>query len=294
MNPYSQVQFEALRHRGVTQHRAGDLERALATYDEARALAHDEEALELVTINKADVLIDLDRSGPEVTALPAILMRRRNARHTFLAAYQLAFKNRIDRRPQRAMSYIEIAQRTAIESGNAFWEAGALNERGLTCETESKFAEAIACFEKALTLLDLIDNPEERESIRISSLHNLGFNKLVLGKTNEGLGIIHDVIDQTGNRRSNADSYIELCYGYLEKHEYDRAIAYGERGLELAGEERQNRNAHYLLGEAAQKAGRTELAELHFAELAARFPEFRNLKSLLFAIDLRSMINLHV
>ena len=35
-----------------------------------------------------------------------------------------------------------------------------------------------------------------------------------------------------------------------------------------------------------------ERAELHFDKLAAFYPDFRHLKSLLFAIDLRSMVNL--
>jgi hypothetical protein len=38
--------------------------------------------------------------------------------------------------------------------------------------------------------------------------------------------------------------------------------------------------------------GDVEAAEEHFDELARFYPQFRHLKSLLFAIDLRSMINL--
>ena len=45
------------------------------------------------------------------------------------------------------------------------------------------------------------------------------------------------------------------------------------------------------MGEAAYKGGNIEAAEAHFDELAKFYPEFRNLKSLLYAIDLRSMVN---
>jgi hypothetical protein len=41
----------------------------------------------------------------------------------------------------------------------------------------------------------------------------------------------------------------------------------------------------------AYKSGDVETAGFHFDELARHYPEFRNLKSLLFAIDLRSMVN---
>ena len=68
--------------------------------------------------------------------------------------------------------------------------------------------------------------------------------------------------------------------------------AHGEAGLEGATDARQIRNAHYLLGEVAYKAGDSDLAHFHFDELSKFYPQFRNLKSLLFAIDLRSMVNL--
>jgi tetratricopeptide (TPR) repeat protein len=72
----------------------------------------------------------------------------------------------------------------------------------------------------------------------------------------------------------------------------ERARHFGEAALELASEPRQIRNAHYLLGEVAYKSGDIELAEFHFDKLAAFYPDFRHLKTLLFAIDLRAMVNL--
>ena len=83
-------------------------------------------------------------------------------------------------------------------------------------------------------------------------------------------------------------------FGYLQLHDYQKAKHYGEIGLALAEEPRQVRNAHYLLGEAAYEAGDLETAEGHFDELTKFYPEFRNLKKLLFALDLRSMVNLRL
>src|SRR5262249_29430767 len=93
---------------------------------------------------------------------------------------------------------------------------------------------------------------------------------------------------------SLSDSYIDLCYGYLDLEEYEKARTVGEKGLEFAGEPRQVRNAHYLLGEACYKTGDVDAADYHFNELARHYPQFRNLKSLLFAIDIRSMLNLRL
>ena len=49
---------------------------------------------------------------------------------------------------------------------------------------------------------------------------------------------------------------------------------------------------HYLLGEACYKSGDVEGADFHFSELSKFYPQFRNLKNLLYALDLRSMVNL--
>jgi len=100
------------------------------------------------------------------------------------------------------------------------------------------------------------------------------------------------LVDEIQTPHSKSDAFADLCYGYLDLEQYEKARGYGETSLELACEPRQVRNAHYLLGEAAYKMGDIDAAEEHFEQLARFYPQFRHLKSLLFAIDLRSMINL--
>jgi Tfp pilus assembly protein PilF len=111
-------------------------------------------------------------------------------------------------------------------------------------------------------------------------------------RTDEGLALVHDSLQYVSNAVFQAEAYIDLCYGYLDKADLERARFYGEAALEVAEEDRHIRNGHYLLGEVAYKSGDTDLANFHFDALAKFYPEFRNLKSLLFAIDLRSMVNL--
>lgn len=282
---------EEVRKRALSLHRSGELDEALALYDEALAAAADDEHRELITINKADVLIELQRSGPEVQALPAILMRRRNPHHTFLASYQMMFKHRMAGEMERAIFYGQIAHNVAIEAGQVFWKLAALNELGIAYETNSQFPDAIRCFDDALALLDSIEAAEQTIS-RIAIIQNLGYSKLLVGEIETGLAMIHGVLDEIENGWAKAESLIDLCYGYVEMQQYDKAIEYGKAGLELASEPRQTRNAHYLLGEAAYKAGDIDGAEFHFDELSRFYPQFRNLKALLFAIDLRSMVNL--
>lgn len=282
---------EELRQLGFAKARKEEFEEALALYDEALGATDEEELRELITINKADAMIAAERGGPEVQALPAIVMRRRNMHHTFLAAYALMFKHRLVSETKRAIFYGQIALDAATAAGEAFWRLGALNELGIIYETDSQFTNAIDCFEQALAQLDALSDEKSTALSRFAVIANLGYNKLLTGETVEGLRLIHSVIDDIDIQSGKCDTLLDLCYGYLDLEEYAKARGYGEAGLELASEPRQTRNAHYLLGEACYKMGDVEAAEEHFDHLARFYPQFRNLKSLLFAIDLRSMIN---
>ena len=282
---------EAVRQAALAKVRNEEFEAALALYDEALAVATDDEVRELVTINKADALIAMERSGPEVQQLPMILMRRRNHHHTFLAAYALMYKHRLQSEPKRGIFYGQVALDAAIAANESMWKLGALNELGIIYESDSQFAAAIDCFGQALALVDAVSNPDDQAFGRVAIIQNLAYNKLQVGEIEEAIALIHAVLDKIQVPSTIADSHLDLSYGYLELENFERARSYGELGLAQAVEQRQIRNAHYLLGEIAYKSGDVETAEYHFEELARFYPQFRNLKSLLFAIDLRSMVN---
>ena len=286
--------IEELRQDALAKVRAEEFDDALVMFDEALALATDDETRELLTINKGETLIAVQRGGPEVQALPMILMRRRNARHTFLAAYALMYKHSLSNETKRAIFYGQIALDAATEANQSSWKLRALNEFGLVYQTDSQFSKAMECFEQALACMDEVSDGTDTSFSRVAIIGNLGYNKMISGETKEGLRLMHrvlDVIDEIP-QHLKSDAYLDLCYGYLDLDEYEKARGYGELGLQFAWEDRQVRNAHYLLGEAAYKSGDVEAAEEHFEELARFYPQFRHLKSLLYAIDLRSMINL--
>jgi tetratricopeptide (TPR) repeat protein len=286
------MRAEELRRSALAKHRAGEIEEALIGYDVALEFADDEELRELITINKADAMIAIERTGPEIQALASIVMRRRNAHHTFLAAYALQYKHRITRDAKRSIFYGNIAKEVSNEASQPFWQVAALNELGIVYEIDSQFQKAIECFESALAIIDSVEDPTEKSFSRVAIVTNLGYNKIITGASEEGIRLMEGVLDQVQGANARADALIDLCYGYLDLGEYATAAKYGEEGLALADEPRQVRNAHYLLGEVAYKTGDIPAAEFHFDKLAAFYPEFRHLKSLLFAIDLRSMVNL--
>ncbi len=283
---------EELRRAALSAVRTGQMEEALETYDAALHLATDEEARELITINKADAMIAMERSGAEVQALPTIVMRRRNLRHVYLAAYALVFKYRTEHELKRATFYGQLALQTAEEANEPLWKIGALNELGSIYDMDSKFESAIECSEQALALIEQLDDREEHDFTYALTLENLGASKLLNNQFEEGVALVQKALPSIHSPLHQAEAYIDLCFGYLALEDLDRARQFGELGLELASETRQIRNSHYLLGEVAYKLGDIDLAEVHFDKLAEFYPNFRHLKSLLFAIDLRSMVNL--
>lgn len=286
----SNPRAEELRQAALASVRASRLEEALERYDEALAVADGEEMRELITINKADVLIGLERGGPEVQELARVIMRRRNARHVCLAAYALQFKHRLEGDFKRALFYGQLALGAAEESNDLAYRRAVLVDLGNVYEMDSQVGRAIDCFEQALDVLD-VDDPAQRLS-RGYTLENLGYCRLLEGQTVEGIALIEKALEYLDDAHGRAEAHIDLCYGYLDAGSLDTAKAHGERGLEIAADDRQIRNAHYLLGEVAYKAGDIEGAERHFDHLARFYPDFQNIKSLLFALDLRGMVNL--
>lgn len=286
------VRVEELRLAALSLVRTGDYADALNVYDEALALASDEDVRELITINKADAMIALERSGPEVNELPRVIMRRRNVRHVYLAAYALQYKYRLENDLKRALFYGQLALRTAEEAKEASWRRIVLLELGNIYELDSQIDTAIRCFEESLAIGEESRDNRDRDLSHAYAVENLGYCKLLQGNLEDGLAYVHEALTMLSDPIGRAEAYVDLCYGYVELRDYAQARLYGEAALEIAKEPRQIRNAHYLLGEACYKAGDIEGATHHFDELAKFYPQFRNLKNLLFAIDLRSMVNL--
>ncbi|MFN2238189.1 MAG: hypothetical protein ABR524_02245 [Thermoanaerobaculia bacterium] len=284
--------IESIRQEGLQHLLAGRPEEALAFFDRALSLGPEDDQLEILTINKARSLVDLGRTGPEVQALPMILMRRRNPRHAFLAAYTLLCKYaHLDRDYRKATLYGSQALVLADEIGGE-GKANVLLAQGTACILDSRTEEAIGYFE---LVLEILESQPEAELSQAIALQNLGYSRMISGEPARGVELIHEALrhmEAIGADGFYPESHIDLCYGYLELEELEKARHYGELGLAHAIEDRQIRNAHYLLGEVLFKLDRSEEARGHFEALARFYPDFPNLTNLLQAFDLRRMVNL--
>jgi tetratricopeptide (TPR) repeat protein len=270
----------------------GDVDSAIEVYDRAAVIAASDETRELITIRKAEALIASEREGAEVAALPGIVMRRRSPRHVYMAATVLMrrFVEADDRR--KAIFYGEIARGSVSEMNDPFARASVLNHLGITLIADSQFAPAIEVLNEALdAIAKLGDVRDEAHSLRAVILGNLGGAQILSGDVRNGIRVLENVLPDMDEQYLIAEVCLDLCFGYLELERHDIAELYGRRALELATVKRQIRNGNHLLGEICLRTERYDEADAFFDVVAAYYPDFKNVKQLLVAVDLCAVVN---
>ncbi len=276
---------------GLQQMWRGDADAALELYARAGCVAEAEETQELITIRKAEALIALDRQGPEIAALPGIVMRRRSARHVYLAANTLQrYLCESDQRP-RAIFYGGIARRAADELGDPIARMSVLNHLGVTLVTDSQFKLAIEALDEALTILGEMESNEQRRNLGAAILANLGGAKVLCGEAAEGVRMLERALPELEDPYDRAEAFLDLCFGFMELGDNEVAERFGRAALPLASVPRQVRNANHLLGEICVRTSRYDDADAFFDVVASFYPDFRNVKQLLIAVDVCSVVN---
>ncbi|HEV7240648.1 MAG TPA: hypothetical protein VGQ36_15525 [Thermoanaerobaculia bacterium] len=251
-----------------------------------------DETRELITIRKGEALIAADREGPEVSALPGIVMRRRSHRHVYMAASVLMrrFVETDDRR--RAIFYGEIARTAAAALDDPFARATVLNYLGITQVADSQLDSGVEAFEEALLALDAMPQSNELvQSFASGITANLGGTKILCGDVEEGVHLIETVINELDDATERAEACLDLSLGYIELEDYDTAEDLAREGLSLASTRRQIRNANHLLGEVCVRTGRFEEADVYFDVVAGFYPQYNNVKQLLTEVNLCSVVN---
>ena len=270
----------------------GEFDAAIGLYDRAAAAVECDETRELITIRKAEALIAAEREGAEIGALPGIVMRRRSPRHVYIAASVLMrrFVESDDRR--RAIFYGEIARTAVAQFGEPLAQASVLNHLGNTLVADSQFAAAIKVLDEAVIALETCDpSRAEVRSLRPVVLGNLGGAHVLGGTAKKGIRILESVLHDLDEEYNVIEAYLDLCFGYMEQERYDIAEMYGRRALELATVKRQVRNANHLMGEICLRTDRYGESDAYFDVVAGFYPDFKNVKQLLVAVDLCAVVN---
>jgi tetratricopeptide (TPR) repeat protein len=164
--------------------------------------------------------------------------------------------------------------------------------RSAALVADSQFATAIATLDEALTVLLPVREPEDEvATLRAVILGNLGGAKVLSGHYQDGVTILERILPEMDEEYLVAEVLLDLCFAYLELGNHALAESYGRRALELAKIKRQIRNANHLLGETCIRMERYEEADAFFDVVAGYYPDFKNVKQLLVAVDLCSVVN---
>lgn len=270
----------------------GEVDSAIEVYDRGVNLAESDETRELLTIRKAEALIAADRDGGEISKLPSIIMRRRSPRHVYLAAYALMRRYSETQDRKRALFYGETASSAAAELDEPLACANVLNGVGVIYVIDSEFRKAIETFDRALTSLGAAHDHDARlVGLRNVVIGNLGGAKILAGDIDSGIALLETVLPRLDDEYLIAEACLDLCFGYLEREQYAAAEALGRRALEVASVQRQVRNANHLLGEICVRQDRHDEADGYFDVVASYYPDFKNVKQLLVAVDLSAVVN---
>jgi tetratricopeptide (TPR) repeat protein len=267
----------------------GEIDSAITAYDRAAVIAGSEETRELITIRKAEALIAAEREGAEVAALPGIVMRRRSPRHVYLAANTLQRRYCEGDDRKKAIFYGEIARTAANELGDPLSRASVLNHLGITLVSDSQFASAIEIFYEGLEAVAAVAGDCSVLDAAIRA--NLGGAKVLSGSYAEGIRLLEDSMAGLVEDYERTEALLDLCFGYTELGQNEIAELYGLRALDLATAKRQIRNANHLLGEICLRTGRYDESDAYFDVVAGFYPEFKNVKQLLVAVDLCAVVN---
>lgn len=290
--------FEELRSRGEREIQAGRLEEAAEILDQALAWVReqgDQRLVDLAVCNRSAVMIELGRGDSELPRLREILLRNSDPAGCRIAAYNIARHYELTKNYKKALFYARITRDRSESLGRRDWLASSYNLIGNTLLAESFVEQASVEYEKALGLI-----PDEPSVARAQILDNLGYCRVLQGRTAEGYTLLYESLSwlrRLGARRHEISARLDLCFAHLETGRYRHARRQGTLALRLA-ESLQDRdsvkNALYLLGEVANLSEDVHTARRHFTRLHRDFyPEAGYLPEFLLAVDVRKLVNLH-
>lgn len=276
---------------------AGRLSEAAQRLDECVGLAEqleDEELKESALCNRAYFAVVLGDGAKYVPFLREVLLRNGTAFVSWQAAYGLAYFYELSKEFRKSAFYAQIAIDRARNLGNRDWLADSLNQLGNARLASTSLAEATKSYRDALAL-ETSDG-----SARGMFVANLGYAKLLAGEAVEGVRLLVRGLRLLRRARAQVgllQAHLDLSHGFLELGRWRAALRHAATALREAqarGFDEETKSAFYLAGEAARLGGDVEQAEAYFQKLQTGFyPNQPYLSSLLMAVDVRRMVNLH-
>src|SRR5438093_3409493 len=176
-------EYRRLYADGVEKVRSGDYPAALESFSAALAAARDlgdNVLLREAQANVAMVYIQLGEDRKAEKGLREILLKSREPKARFGAAYNLAVSQRKQGRYGRAQFYATMAMESAVRSRDASARAGCYNLLGNILMNQSFLDQALVAYRKALRI-----RQRQRGDVRFSTailLENIGYTYLLKKK----------------------------------------------------------------------------------------------------------------
>jgi hypothetical protein len=114
---------------------------------------------------------------------------------------------------------------------------------------------------------------------------------VLCGECADGVRLLERALPELEETYDRAEAFLDLCFGSMELGDNAAAERFGRAAMQLAAVPRQVRNAHHLVGEICVRTGRHDEADALFDVVASFYPDFRNVKQLLIAVDVCSVVN---
>ncbi len=280
----------------------GRLDEALALFGRAETLAREAGEAGLADrafCNRCAVLVELDAVRPEVPELQRILLRSRDGKTRWMAAYYTALAFDLDGDRERAAGFARRALELAGTLGEPESEAATANLLGNLALVSSRFEEAEAAYRRALEAYRGLDGYHRLMAAQVED--NLGYTHLCTERIASGLLLCEssrDTMRELEARHYLAQPLQDLCYGYLLADRLDEAQEHGEEGLELALAMEDGlivKNLLFLLAEVSVRKGDEFRARRFLGELARCYPEIgpsEEIVDLFLEMDLTRVVNL--
>ena len=232
-----------------------------------------------------------------VRELKSMFMRTRHAKVARLATYHLARMYEIQGDFKKAFFYARISLAKSRALGRADYIASSLNQAANLLVAESHFRQAAIHYEEALRLL-----ADQVESTRYALIEdNLGYCRMMLDDVESGIELAQSSLDRL-NRVGAGDAYrvypeMDLCYGFLELDDFDRALKHGERAYSMVDNAKQPnlaKNLFLLLVDCSIGLGDMEAAQCYYGELSSYYPALTTVSDFLLAFHIRQVVNLRL
>ena len=294
--------FDELQRQAEQAFASGELQRSVELFDAAESLArrHGEGNLaDRAFCNRCAVLIELEAGQEQIPKLKRILLRSRDAKTRYLAAYYTAEALRGDGQFDKALSYARRAVELADELDEGPARAASANLVGLIAMRSCDFSEAEQAFASAFAHYDGADGYHEIMAAQVQD--NLGYVYMCSGRLQEGLRrgeSSRRTLDNLEARHYVYETLQDLCYGYILDDQLDRAERCGEDAFQLALEFSDDliaKNCLFLLSEIAVRRGDTFRARRFLRELLAHYPDVGDsdeIVEVFLATDLTTVVNL--